>query len=395
MSRFSVKQKPYVNDEVFKWVYDEAKIQQYPGTEKRGGIIFFRIPGQSHLHSDEKRESTAQSGCNHAQEGMSSSQETEEREMQKSIVSIPITQMMFLGLDGFRFPLAVFEMKDIYGYQLYDPFWKSVSELYMYGFRVMYACLDGSEASHSFMHICLGDKPTSFVSKSPCLLTDMVFIVDFAYVLKELRNNIMTSGVRQMCTKLLTLPSSYTVQWQMFLDVFQWAKENASQFYGKLTIDHFTFDSQSKTNYQLAEDVLNSEMLQLVKSYQKCHGEKRSALNGLVELLEQTSKLIDIFNDLHPVKSEDDHRLTELMRISKWFLDWQKYTEQCIETTSKEESKKFLTNKCHESVQACIQGFCELCHRVLTDPVNMDVTPALFNSETLMSEDTYRPGWKC
>ena len=52
-----------------------------------------------------------------------------------------------------------------------------------------------------------------------------------------------------------------------------------------------------------------------MKVYQNSLGEKGQSLNGAVELLEHTSKLVDIFRDMRPIKSLDDSRINNLLSV--------------------------------------------------------------------------------
>ena len=56
-----------------------------------------------------------------------------------------------------------------------------------------------------------------------------------------------------------------------------------------------------------------------MKVYQISLGEKGQILNGAVEILEHTSKLVDIFRDMRPIKSLDDSKLNNLYSVSLWF----------------------------------------------------------------------------
>ena len=67
-------------------------------------------------------------------------------------------------------------------------------------------------------------------------------------------------------------------------------------------------------NY-LAEDVLNSEMVQVKKRYQVYLGEKGSVLSGANEYLE-----LSIFSEIcDRLKNDDDNRLQELEKVDRWF----------------------------------------------------------------------------
>ena len=243
--------------------------------------------------------------------------------------------------------------------------------------------MDGAQSNRSFMHICLGNKPTSFIAKSPCISSDVIFLMDFSHVMKKLRNNILKSGILPKSTRLLTLPSSYTIQWKMFVDFYEWDQQNALKIHRKLTYEHLHLDSQLKMRNHLAEDVLNSDMFHAMKVYQNSLGEKGQILNGAVELLEQTSKLVDIFRDMRPIKSLDDSRINNLLSVSSWFQQWQCFVMENSDIPQKDKSKKLLSAQCSEDIQSCLQGFIALCSTLLRKTPSMYITPGLVNSDVI------------
>jgi hypothetical protein len=167
----------------------------------------------------------------------------------------------------------------------------------------------------------------------------------------------------------------------MFYDLFLWDQQNALQIHRKLTKEHFNLDSQMKMRNHLAEEVLNIDMLHAMKTYQKTLGEKGQALNGAIEFLEQTSKLIDIFRDFRPIKSKEDSRLNALLSISDLFQQWSTFIEQNKDIPNNQKSKKLLSAQCTEDIQSCIKGFVSLCLKVLQNSSAMYITPALINSD--------------
>ena len=73
----------------------------------------------------------------------------------------------------------------------------------------------------------------------------------------------------------------------------------------------------------LAEEVLNADMLNLMEAYQQHLGSKGSVLDGAIELLKNTSVLIDIFRYRRPANESNDIRFTKLHAVQQWFLNWQ------------------------------------------------------------------------
>lgn len=173
----------------------------------------------------------------------------------------------------------------------------------------------------------------------------------------------------------------------MFIDCYKWDKLNSLQLHRKLTNDHLYPNNQLKMRNHLAEDVLNSEMLHVMLQYQQSLGEAGAILNGAVEFLRYTSKLVHIFQDMRPIKAFDDSRLTELKDIAQWFDNWK--TSVLINTVipSKERQKQLMSMQCLEDIQACIIGFYKLCEILLSKKSKIYVTPGLINSDVI--ENTF------
>ena len=92
----------------------------------------------------------------------------------------------------------------------------------------------------------------------------------------------------------------------MLVDFFEWDQQNAFKLHRKLKYVYLHLDPQQKMRNFLAEEVLNWDMFHAMKVHQNSFGEKGQILKGAVELLEQTSKLVDLFRDMRPIKSLDD-----------------------------------------------------------------------------------------
>lgn len=70
----------------------------------------------------------------------------------------------------------------------------------------------------------------------------------------------------------------------------------------------------SKMRNHLASDVLSKEMLYLMQCYQNTL-DNPAKLASTVELLENTSILVDIFLDKRPITSLQDNRLNKLKEV--------------------------------------------------------------------------------
>lgn len=90
------------------------------------------------------------------------------------------------------------------------------------------------------------------------------------------------------------------IVWQQWIDAHNWDVETHSrQIHYKLTPSHLSSDSQGKMWNHIAEEVLNRDMLHLMKQYQRSLS-NGSVLDAAVQFLEKTSIMIDVLRDKRP-----------------------------------------------------------------------------------------------
>ena len=224
-----------------------------------------------------------------------------------------VLQLLFLGITGFRFPIAHFPTTQITPPELYLIFWKSVQMLGIYGFRVIYTSLDGAQTNRTFMKMLLPeDQRTSYTMQTmscrniyDATFPNICIIMDYSHIMKKIRNNILKSGFSENHKRLLSLGiQNENIIWDHWYRSYQWdISSNTLKVYQQLTQDHFFLNSQLKMRNRLAEEVLNSNMLHLMELYQRSLGDKGSELNGSIELLGKTSVLAKVFRDKRCGKS--------------------------------------------------------------------------------------------
>lgn len=381
-----VKQEVGFDKDVFKWMHEEAKRRNLPEGGWTGGIILDEMSIQSDIQISKSGDMVELSGLVEAGEEGNICNVIRTGKKDKT-VGTHVLQMVFLGISGFRFPFSHFITDGIQAPELYTLFWEAVDKLQTFGFNVVYTCMDGAQSNRSFMKYNIGEASTTFTSPCPCSLGSMIFMMDVSHVIKKIRNNVLKSGVQKQSTRLLTLPSSHTVQWQMFIDCFHWDKSNAFQLHKKLTNEHLFPSTQSKMRNHLADEVLNNDMLHLMLQYKLYLGPKGCVLDGAIEFLRQTSKLIEMFRGMRPVRSTDDERLHDLQGINDWFLTWESTVNTNKELSSKEKSAQLMSYQCHEDIHACLIGFLKLCGIILKKGTTVFITPALINSDVI--ENTF------
>ena len=385
MYKNRLKQDPGFDDSIFEWMFMEAQRRNIPDDGMIGGIIFDEMAVQSDVQISKNGDVVELVGFTDLGEEGDLCHSLRKGNCNKTLGN-HVLQLLFLGITGFRFPFAHFVTDNVQASELYGLFWKAVKALWTYGFKVLYTCMDGAVCNWSLMHICVGEnsyKDYKFKSLSPCTSIPVIFMMDISHVLKKIRNNIMKSGISAKCTRTLTLPNGLTIQWQMFIDSYRWDQQNSLQIPRKLTNEHLFPDSQLKMRNYLAEDMLDKEMLNLMKTYRNTLGPKGAILDGAIELLENTSELVSIFRDMRPVKLMTDQRLATLQNVSKWFLTWEENIHESKVISKKDKPKKLLSFQCHEDIQSCIQGFIMLCDSVLTVSKGIYITPGLINSDVI------------
>ena len=124
-------------------------------------------------------------------------------------------------------------------------------------------------------------------------------------------------------------------------------------------------------------------MFHTMKIYQNSFGEKGNILNGAVEILEHTSKLVDIFRDMRPIKSLDDLRINSLLSVNLWFQQEQCFVMENSDIPHKDKNKKLLSAQYSEDIQSCLQGFITLCSSLLRKTPSICIVTGLVNSDVI------------
>ena len=285
---------------------------------------------------------------------------------------------MYQGISGFRFPFGHFVSEQVNAGDLYIHVWDAVNKLSQYGFETLYISMDGAVSNRSFMKIHFPEEKiieSRFKAPMPCNPTkSIIFFMDPSHTFKKIRNNLMKSGNHTKSTRLLKLPNGHEIQWSMWVDAYTFDRSNPIQIHQKLTNGHLFPNQSEKMRSKLAEEVLNADMLNLMEAYQQHLGSNGSVLDGAIELLKNTSILIDIFRDRRPANESNDIRFTKLNAVQQWFLNW-----QCKVNNQKSP----MSSQCHEDIQSSIIGFLEICCHMMKTHIGTSIIPAMINSDAI------------
>ncbi|ELU04967.1 hypothetical protein CAPTEDRAFT_184970 [Capitella teleta] len=202
-----------------------------------------------------------------------------------------VLQILFLSHSGFRFPVAHYPTHEAQAPELFHVIWEAIDKLDDWGFKVEYLCQDGAVANRQLVQIfCAGKLPRDVNFTAPSMLNptqNMVFIMDPKHTHKKIRNGLLSSGsIRQ-----LTLPhlgENSTVLWEHWRAAYQWDTENNPlPIHRKLTPAHMQPDSSEKMRNHLAEEVLDKDMLLLMK---EMHQEEACDVEGDEEVGQRRSE---------------------------------------------------------------------------------------------------------
>jgi len=198
--------------------------------------------------------------------------------------------------------------------------------------------------------------------------------------MKKIRNNISKSGKQNTYNRHLLYKGKY-IYWEHFKNAYLWdISHNPFPVHQKLTHEHFHLSSESKMRNALAENVLNKEMLHLMKLYADSLGENRDKLDATIELLEQTSILVENFRDHRPIHETGDVRLEQNQKVLKWFKDW----EASIISNSeiKDKENHMISHQTRSDICSLLIGFNEMCIDKLKDN-SSSIVPNRINSDVI------------
>ena len=256
-----------------------------------------------------------------------------------------------------------------------------------FGFTIQYISTDGAQSNRDLYKILIPNFDTS--NPITCSFRNifsqnenhkLFFIMDISHVLKKIRNNISKSGDAAYCKRHLKYGDTF-IEWDHFKGAYLWdISTNPFPIHHKLSQEHIYLTSESKMRNHLAEEVLNGEMLHLMKLYQESLGEAGRKLDGTVEILTHTSALIRNFRDSRPITEVTDDRLKENNDALQWFVRWEQTIRE--DKLIKNKEKHLISQQTREDIISSIMGFEELCiHKLKSSSAS--IIPSRVNSDVI------------
>ncbi len=118
-------------------------------------------------------------------------------------------------------------------------------------------------------------------------------------------------------------------------------------------------------------------ILQVYKTYLTRNGQllKSQEIDGTIELLTHTSKVIELFHDKHVIHSVADCRLNDLMRFYQFLTRWHCGTNG--------ESNQFISHKLWFDLKSMIFGFHSIVYIKLNEYPQSVIKPAIVNQDVV------------
>jgi hypothetical protein len=381
----SIHQEAGINTGMLAWMSKEAMIKILPPEGYQGGLIFDEMSIQPDLQFRKRNGNVELIGFTECTPESVIFDQMKSNKKEKTLAT-HVLQLMFLGFTGFRFPFAHFPSHTASGQELYLLLWKSVNMLSSYGFTIQYVSTDGAQSNRDLFKILLPDFDTS--NPVTCSFRNifslkgnekLFFIMDISHVIKKIRNNISKSGDSQFCKRLLKLDDKY-IKWDHFKQAYMWdISTNPFPIHHRLSQEHIYLSPEGKMRNHLAEEVLNGEMLHLMKQYRESLGDAGFQLDS-IELLECTTVFIRNFRDSRPITDVSDERLKQNSDAINWFINWENKVKR--DTNIKNKEKYLISHQTREDIISSVKGFEELCIYKLKKS-NSSIIPSRVNSDII------------
>ena len=207
---------------MLKWLYEDSKRL---GTEKQGGIILDEMAIQEDLQFHSQHGAIKTEGLVDLGEACA---DMKKMNTQKDDLKLAkyILQFIYLGFDGFRFPVAFYPTGGVNAPELYITVWDMISVLSEYEFSIRYVCFDGGSSNRSFQLMHFKDKEEAFeknfTTTNPFHPNESVtLLMDFSHNMKKLRNNIYSSGDTNFSKRKLQLKGEF-ILWVHWINAYNW-----------------------------------------------------------------------------------------------------------------------------------------------------------------------------
>ena len=287
-------------------------------------------------------------------------------------------QYLYVSFNGFRWPVAYFGSDNVNGHSIYLTLWPLVDQLSSFGFNIHGAIMDGSSNNRQFAHLLIDPNSARICIYTTTNLYKLgatfSVIQDCKHVFKKIRNSLLAStptGKRQIVL------NGQNIFWNHFQEVYLFNVKREFRYFNGLTREHVYLSAQGKMHNHLATDVLGPKMLSLFRHYKDHLQENGEKLNGVIELLEVTSYLVQFFSNTNlKISHVSEPSVGHLMEKLTFFHDWQKQFK-----CPKDQQKHLITKETRQDIDACIYGFVNLLK--VAQKLQISLIPGYINSDLI------------
>lgn len=380
----AVQQKPGIVPDMMLWMSNEAKRQKLVNEGYYGGIILDEMAIQEDVQIVHTKMDTKIFGLSDSGQDVRRMQALNDGKIECQLAN-HVQQFMFSGLSGFRWPFANFPNVQAPPGEIFVTTWSCIDELYRWGFKPIYCCMDGSANNRAFlkMHFPSGNplcsKMVAKGYKNP--LRKLIFLMDPSHLVKKIRNSVLSSGFLDSHQRLLTVNNNVII-WKMWIDAYQWDRSNNSfPIHHKLSDEHIYPSNAQKMRNKLAFQTLDSDMLNVMKCYcETLNAAGQAEMVGVLQFLTHTSILVALFTDSRPIKDTNDDRLKSFSVAYNWFKAWEK--EHACDQDVNKRYKTLLTMETREDLDFMFHGFMSLVEMCLKE-IKTEVVPSRINSDII------------
>ena len=218
----------------------------------------------------------------------------------------------------------------------------------------------------------------------------LIFLMsDPVHDCKKAVTNLHSSGKSEKHTKFLQKGGELML-WEMFEYAYNADRENSGGelLAPKVTRDHIARSAFAGLKTQMSTQMMSKSNQRSVSAYHD------QPVNQLLQMMDCMDSFIDIFNSgkyrrgfsgtkeylAKPITSLEDERLTELVRIARWFEDWHAENEAAGGSAA-EKQERFISRELFFDLRLCIYGFVGFVRHSLAKAGAEGIVPRLYNQD--------------
>ena len=372
-----------INDAMFEWMYEAAKDGKLAPEAYSGGLLHDEMKIQEELVFQNRDDHPRLIGFIEAGDEARDVRILQDGKIQRKLAS-QVWQVTFVSYSGFRFPICHFPVDFIKVSDMTIHLWKIIGKLSDYGFQVDYILQDGGEENRQFIKSQFVSDPLEAKYESPNLIDltkTIVHCQDYSHIMKKIRNSVLHSGNKKGVHTRLIKKNGNEIAWEQWEEAVKWDRSvNSRPIHYKITDEHINPDGPQKMRNQLAEEMLDNQMLFLMKSYQQSI-HNGHVLDDTIDFLTQTSCLISIFRSSVPITSKQDDIFTQLSSVFKWFFEWRQMTLNDCTVPKTKRGAMLPTRECLDDLLCLLAAFPRICEIHLERYPSSQIIPAQFNND--------------